>query len=128
MAATSFRFAVVSGEKFELANSMYRFVGSPEAFIVLQVYHSAGPRLTLSVIQLPKTQEIEARKEAQGHSERRKKDARERSLGRAAVLSAPIDYDQGKSGGLGTLKRSGKKITLCTPYVIRARLRSSAHA
>lgn len=35
---------MVSGEKLELANSMYRFAGSPEAFIVLQVYRGlAGP-------------------------------------------------------------------------------------
>lgn len=44
LTATRFEFAVVSGEKLELANSMYRFAGSPEAFIVLQVYRgSAGP-------------------------------------------------------------------------------------
>lgn len=63
--------------------------------------------------------------EREGEGER----VRGRLLGRAAVLSAPIDYGRGKSGGgHGALKRFGKKITLCTPYVIRAPGHSSAHA
>lgn len=109
-------------------------------------YGPAKWRLTLSLFPSPvcfslllfppraarDTGETKATKEARGRDERRKKRPRgERQVARtSSCIKCVYRLRPGKKAEIpkGALKRSGKKITLCTPYVIRARPVFDEHA